>query len=184
LNVGAICLICVLSYQIRRLLRKPLPSRRTQKNPSALQSKDVEAQTSLIDAHTALNISLFPPLFFFSGLYYTDVLSTLAVLAAYTTYLNQRRTQNYLISSLITVNVGVLALLFRQTNIFWVAVFPAGLAVVDTLKYYDEILDAPVEEAGPRRKLMRSRNLCLLISNQTTLPSSCTFLETSCCGGQ
>jgi alpha-1,2-glucosyltransferase len=30
--------------------------------------------------------------------------------------------------------IGILALLFRQTNIFWVAVFPAGLAVVDALK--------------------------------------------------
>lgn len=30
--------------------------------------------------------------------------------------------------------VGLASLMFRQTNIFWVAVFPAGLAVVDTLK--------------------------------------------------
>jgi alpha-1,2-glucosyltransferase len=173
-----------LSYQVRRLLRKPLLPRRYQKSPSAPQSNEDEVQTSLIDAHTALNISLFPPLFFFSGLYYTDVLSTLVVLAAYTTYLNQRRTQNYLISSLVTVNIGVLALLFRQTNIFWVAVFPAGLAVVDTLKYYDEMLDAPVEEAGPRRKFMRSRELCVLTNHQIISPFSCIFLEMSCCGGQ
>ncbi|KAF2441437.1 glycosyltransferase family 59 protein [Karstenula rhodostoma CBS 690.94] len=150
LNVGAICLICLLSYQIRRLLRQPLSPRRTKKGLSTPKSQDDDTQTSLFDAHTALNISLFPPLFFFSGLYYTDVLSTLVVLAAYSTYLSQRRTQNYLLSTLITVNIGVLALLFRQTNIFWVAVFPAGLAVVDTLKYYDELLDAPVEVAGPR----------------------------------
>lgn len=95
-------------------------------------------------------------MFFFSGLYYTDVLSTLIVLAAYFTYLSQRRTQDYLLSSLTAVNIGVLALLFRQTNIFWVAVFPAGLAVVDTLKSYGEMLDAPIEEAGPRRKFFSS----------------------------
>ncbi|KAK7191019.1 hypothetical protein DPSP01_007809 [Paraphaeosphaeria sporulosa] len=150
LNVGAICLICLLSYQIRRLLRRPLPPRRTRTEASVPQFKDDETQTSLLDAHTALNISLFPPLFFFSGLYYTDVLSTLVVLAAYSTYLSQRGTHNYLLSSLLIINIGVLALLFRQTNIFWVAVFPAGLAVVDTLKSYDEMLDAPVEQAGPR----------------------------------
>lgn len=33
-----------------------------------------------------------------------------------------------------TVVLGVAALFFRQTNIFWVAVFPAGLAVVQALK--------------------------------------------------
>lgn len=79
-------------------------------------------------------------------------MSTLVVLAAYSTYLSQRGTQNYFLSSLMTINIGVLALLFRQTNIFWVAVFPAGLAVVDALKYHDEVLDATVGEAGPRRK--------------------------------
>ncbi|KAF9738615.1 hypothetical protein PMIN06_001970 [Paraphaeosphaeria minitans] len=149
-NVGAICLICVLSYQIRWLLRTPLPPRRTRKGASITPLKGNKTQSTLLDAHTALNISLFPPLFFFSGLYYTDVLSTLVVLASYYMYLIQRRTHNYLLASLTTVIVGVLALLFRQTNIFWVAVFPAGLAVVDTLMYYDEMLDASVNEAGPR----------------------------------
>ncbi|KAF9893844.1 hypothetical protein FE257_010014 [Aspergillus nanangensis] len=34
-------------------------------------------------SHTVLNICLFPPLFFFSGLYYTDVLALLVVIEAY-----------------------------------------------------------------------------------------------------
>ena len=33
-----------------------------------------------------------------------------------------------------TVITGVMSLLFRQTNVFWVAVFPAGLAVIESLK--------------------------------------------------
>lgn len=82
-------------------------------------------------------------------------MSTLVVLAAYSTYLSQRNTKSYFLSSLITINVGVLALLFRQTNIFWVAVFPAGLAVVDTLKRYDEVYDTSVGEAGPRSMFIK-----------------------------
>ena len=144
LNVGAICLICVLSYQIRRVLRLT-------KKFSPSKPTPAEEQTSLLDAHTALNIALFPPLFFFSGLYYTDVLSTLVVLASYSTYLSQRRSPNSLLSTILTINIGVLALLFRQTNIFWVAVFPAGLAVIDTLKEHDDVFDFPVEDAGLRK---------------------------------
>lgn len=158
LNVGAICLICVLSYQIRQALRQPFSPHQTRANSSA-NSKGIGegSKTFLVDAHTALNISLFPPLFFFSGLYYTDVLSTLVVLGAYFTYLSQRGTSNFFVSSLLTINIGVVALLFRQTNIFWVAVFPAGLAVVDTLRRYDELLDAPIQDAGPKRMLQRHR---------------------------
>lgn len=145
LNVGAISLICILSYQIRRTLRT------TQKQSSPKPAG--EDQTSLSDAHTALNISLFPPLFFFSGLYYTDVISTLVVLAAYSTYLSQRHSTTPFLSSLLTINIGILALLFRQTNIFWVAIFPAGLSVVDTLKQYDDIFDESVEKAGLKHYL-------------------------------
>ena len=142
LNVGAICLICILSYQIRRTLR-------ASQKPSS-SNPDDKGQTSISDAHTALNISLFSPLFFFSGLYYTDVISTLVVLAAYSTYLSQRRSATPFLSSILTINIGVLALLFRQTNIFWVAIFPAGLSVIDTLKQHDEVFDTSVETAGPR----------------------------------
>lgn len=72
------------------------------------------------------------------------------VLASYSTYLSQRRSSDSLLSSILTVNIGVLALLFRQTNIFWVAVFPAGLVVIDALKEHDDVFDFPVEGAGLR----------------------------------
>ncbi|KAF2490745.1 hypothetical protein BU16DRAFT_469470 [Lophium mytilinum] len=87
------------------------------------------------DAHSALNIALFPPLFFFSALYYTDVVSTLCVLESYMTLLQSRRPgASQLLSTVQTILIGLTALLFRQTNIFWVAVFPAGLAVLEGLK--------------------------------------------------
>jgi alpha-1,2-glucosyltransferase len=124
-----------------------------------------------VHAHSALNIALFPPLFFFSALYYTDVMSTLAVLLSYHAFLTRKNTPNVLMHSLRIVVVGVLALLFRQTNVFWVAVFPAGLAAVDVLATKQEknsqasdsfqsvfkdawsqgkVYDIPVGDAGPR----------------------------------
>ncbi|KAI9709883.1 MAG: hypothetical protein M1812_007591 [Candelaria pacifica] len=75
------------------------------------------------DAHRAINICLFPPLFFFFALYYTDVWSLVLVLQTL-------RTSSPWFW-------GMAALLFRQTNIFWVAIFPAGLEVVRTLKRRD-----------------------------------------------
>ena len=69
--------------------------------------------------HTTINIYLFPPLFFFYGLYYTDVLSAISVLYAYRCYL-VRQQVNVLFA-------GLLSLMFRQTNIFWVSVFLGGL---------------------------------------------------------
>ncbi|RYP23813.1 hypothetical protein DL765_000890 [Monosporascus sp. GIB2] len=85
---------------------------------------------------TGFNIALFPVMFFFSGLYYTDVISTLVVLVA---YLNQLRrlerghTESFTESALVVV-LGVLALCMRQTNIFWVVVFMGGIEVVHRLK--------------------------------------------------
>jgi alpha-1,2-glucosyltransferase len=77
--------------------------------------------------HTALNTALFPPLFFFSGLFYTDVLSTCVVLRIYRLFLQQK-------GSAWVYVAGVLALTMRQTNIFWVAVFLGGLEVVGMIK--------------------------------------------------
>ncbi|KAK6435303.1 glucosyltransferase [Oleoguttula sp. CCFEE 5521] len=82
--------------------------------------------------HSALNTVLFPPLFFFSALYYTDISSTLAVALFHNSFTatdrsslpshNRRR-------NIRLVVYGLLALLFRQTNIFWVAIFPAGIVL-------------------------------------------------------
>ncbi|KAI9678366.1 MAG: glucosyltransferase [Caeruleum heppii] len=87
---------------------------------------------------TGLNLSLFPVLFFFSALYYTDVGSTCCVLAAYALYLRRGRSPDEESSSVRTflqVLIGLLALSFRQTNIFWVAVFLAGRQIVRTASF-------------------------------------------------
>ncbi|KAK2759471.1 glucosyltransferase [Arachnomyces sp. PD_36] len=117
-------------------------------------------------ALTVLNICLFPPLFFFSGLYYTDLPALFLVLEAYINDIARSRTrgnggsgdggsdasavsgdssrQPYL-AGLVWwryarfVVAGLLALLCRQTNIFWVAVFLGGVQVVRTLHQINNV---------------------------------------------
>ena len=84
--------------------------------------------------HSALDVTLFPPLFFFSALYYTDVPSTLSVLVFYWFFLySYRHDVSPWLRTSGLVLLGAASLLFRQTNIFWVAVFPAGIALVNEL---------------------------------------------------
>lgn len=83
-------------------------------------------------SHTVLNICLFPPLFFFSGLYYTDVLALLAVVEAYNWDLKRGARSRFASPGFLVFGLGALA--FRQTNIFWVAVFLGGLQVLRTLR--------------------------------------------------
>lgn len=86
--------------------------------------------------HTAANIALFPPLFFFSGLYYTDVLSTCVVLYLYKQFLEKAESKNRKSWKNVVwfYLCGVLALCMRQTNIFWAAVFLGGMEAVRTMK--------------------------------------------------
>ena len=94
--------------------------------------------------HTSINIALFPLLFFFSALYYTDVVSTFSVLASYWLFLLfepeaviPRRPSSIRSGSLKGLTIffaGLVSLTFRQTNIFWVSVFLGGLELVRTLK--------------------------------------------------
>ena len=84
----------------------------------------------ILNQHGALNIGLFPPLFFFSALYYTDVASTLSVLTFYLFFLYSRKIEPRWWHNLVLVLLGTASLMFRQTNIFWVALFPAGLTLV------------------------------------------------------
>lgn len=72
--------------------------------------------------HAVLNICLFPPLFFFYGLYYTDVWSALSVLIAF--QFHQRRWRKAMVVAAIA------SLAFRQTNIFWVSIFLGGMEVI------------------------------------------------------
>jgi alpha-1,2-glucosyltransferase len=174
LNAVALCLVCPLSYQILRMLRTPV--KQAQQDPRTGNAKTAEDQlkaddqTLVLDTHSALNIALFPPLFFFSALYYTDVMSTLAALLSFGVFLRKKTAAGSLFDNVSAVLVGVVALFFRQTNIFWVAVFPAGLTVIEALKItkpssdirsertslaiiqeswsQGTIYDCPVEEAG------------------------------------
>ncbi|KAK6828399.1 Dol-P-Glc:Glc(2)Man(9)GlcNAc(2)-PP-Dol alpha-1-2-glucosyltransferase [Apiospora arundinis] len=90
--------------------------------------------------HSGLNIALFPVLFFFSGLFYTDVLSTCIVLAAYcnhTSRISGTGPPSFL-NDVYTIALGVVALFMRQTNVFWVVVYMGGLEAVAALKSLDE----------------------------------------------
>lgn len=75
-------------------------------------------------AMTALTLSLLPVLFFFNFLYYTDVGSTFLVMFMYLLHLHD----NKIMASI----VGVVAIVFRQTNVVWI-VFLAGLTASDVL---------------------------------------------------
>lgn len=136
-NVFALAVLAYLALQCRR----------------EIEARLYEAQfsgklriTSQYALHTAFNIALFPLLFFFSGLYYTDVASTAAVLAAFLNHLKRMgRDQSSILSDLTTILLGVFTLFFRQTNVFWVVVFMGGLEAVHAIKTLrPEHVDPPV----------------------------------------
>ena len=79
---------------------------------------------SKVRGYLVLNVLMFPLLFFFSGLYYTDMVSARMVIKSYEAFLEKKPFKVFF--------CGVIALWFRQTNIFWVAIFLGGLEVVRT----------------------------------------------------
>ncbi|MCJ1479367.1 glucosyltransferase [Lambiella insularis] len=84
------------------------------------------SQTRLLALeHAAVNVCLFPPLFFYHALFYTDITSSAVVLHAYMDFRIQQKVNQYLLS--------VAALCLRQTNISWVAIYLGGLEVVQNL---------------------------------------------------
>jgi alpha-1,2-glucosyltransferase len=92
-------------------------------------------QASMYAYHTAINIAFFPVLFFFSALYYTDILSAVVVLVAYENHLARlEKASTNLINDLWTVILGVAALFMRQTNVFWVVVYMGGLEAVHCIR--------------------------------------------------
>ena len=118
LTLGLMFFVC---WQIRR---------RVQPNTNSTSGDDGWWVLSE-PAAVAANICMFPPLFFFSGLYYTDVLSTFIVMLAYWAHLwrveTGRLRKHNVLTGMIVYVIGVLALMMRQTNIFWVGLFIAGL---------------------------------------------------------
>lgn len=139
-NVIALTSIMMLAWKCRALIIRAGVRNRRDQIPR-LRSAD--------SLHTAVNIALFPPLFFFSGLYYTDVLSTGVVLYLYKLFLEQGErdrncTWKHELRERKNVRTwkdgawfyvcGVLALCMRQTNIFWAAIFLGGMEAVRTMK--------------------------------------------------
>lgn len=92
--------------------------------------------------HSIINICLFPLLFFFSALYYTDVCSVSFVLGAYDCHLRSLRpaSTSSRIQSVKMLFLGLYAIFMRQTNIFWVAIFLAGLHAVHHVKRGKQVL--------------------------------------------
>ncbi|XXG99460.1 hypothetical protein Hte_005799 [Hypoxylon texense] len=119
-NVEVISYLALAAIRSRTRIEKP---------------KTDEGGYSSYAAWTGINVALFPALFFFSGLYYTDVISTFVVLLAYTNHLGRFRQDTPSLSNhFYTIFLGLLALCMRQTNIFWVVVYMGGLEVVRSIK--------------------------------------------------
>ncbi|KAI0970154.1 DIE2/ALG10 family-domain-containing protein [Xylaria arbuscula] len=96
---------------------------------------DTNRQVTTRDIVTGINVGLFPVLFFFSGLYYTDPSSTLVVLLAYANHLIRVGTEKpSFLNDVYSLALGIIALAFRQTNIFWVVVYIGGLEVIHAIK--------------------------------------------------
>ncbi|KAJ6136818.1 CAZyme family GT59 [Penicillium chrysogenum] len=136
----------------------------TKLTPDVLRMTNRTTNTRPLGAnvsHTVLNICLFLPLFFFSGLYYTDVLALLVVVEAYNWDL-KRDTEghqqgdfgkdkkeglsNGILETLGFLAFALAALVFRQTNIFWVSVFLVSTIVKQGLQ--NEVYDPLVSEAS------------------------------------
>ncbi|CAJ0549423.1 Ff.00g030360.m01.CDS01 [Fusarium sp. VM40] len=136
-NVVALAILAYVALQCRREIEA-----RLYEAHSSIKLRN----TSQYALHTAFNIALFPLLFFFSGLYYTDVASTAAVLVAYLNHLKRTgRDQSSVLSDLTTICLGIFTLIFRQTNVFWVVVYMGGLEAVHAIKTLrPERIDQPV----------------------------------------
>lgn len=94
-----------------------------------------EKRSPVHSFHTGLNVALFPVIIFFSGLYYTDVISTLVVLVAYENHLYRVGAgAPNLVNDVWTLVLGVAALFMRQTNIFWVVVYMGGLEAAHAIR--------------------------------------------------
>lgn len=83
-----------------------------------------------------LSVFSFPLIFFFSGLYYTDVFSALTVMITYALWKDsatRERGSGKFLGQILVFISGLVSLAARQTNIFWVAVFLGGLQAIATV---------------------------------------------------
>ena len=167
--LNALLFFVVTPFQIRRLLQllrsQPSSDGDSQIGDEGQAGDEVAELGSIEFDHTILNLFLFPPLFFFSVLYYTDVLSASSILETYIAFLQRRRPTDaspqeegaagssekprswlqtcrraatsvrkvWPTDTMLYV-LSLRSLLFRQTNIFWVAIFLAGLEIIRVVK--------------------------------------------------
>ncbi|KAF9874698.1 alpha- glucosyltransferase alg10 [Colletotrichum karsti] len=125
-NIIAIIGLGILATHCRHLIEARRTDAKSPAPPLVLSFHSI---------HVGWNIALFPVLFFFSGLYYTDVVSTLSVLVAYYHHLHRvREERSSFVSDLVTIVLGVTTLFMRQTNVFWVVVYMGGLEAVSAIK--------------------------------------------------
>ncbi|KAK4099202.1 glycosyltransferase family 59 protein [Parathielavia hyrcaniae] len=148
-NLVATLLTALLASQCRHLIEVRAAEREGRESPG---------RPSFYSFHTGLNIALFPVIFFFSALYYTDVVSTLVVLVAYRNHLQRLGPQQPGVANdLWTVILGLHALFMRQTNVFWVVVYMGGSEVVHVLRStkpapegsLTNLQDPPLRQSGP-----------------------------------
>ncbi|KIW91835.1 uncharacterized protein Z519_07805 [Cladophialophora bantiana CBS 173.52] len=98
------------------------------------------------------SIICFPLIFFFSGIYYTDLFSVFAVVLSeifWTAGTNSQGPVKVLFQASHFL-AGLVSLCARQTNIFWVAVYLGGLQVIESVKQRvgaREVHDPPVSES-------------------------------------
>ncbi|TLD24311.1 hypothetical protein PspLS_06614 [Pyricularia sp. CBS 133598] len=123
-NVYAIIAIAALVLRCRRFIE-------TRHTTTSAKGPHFD---SIYSVHTTINITLFPVIFFFSGLYYTDLWSTATVLWAYENHLERLTEQTTFLNDISTVILGIAALFMRQTNVFWVVVYFGGLEAVHAVK--------------------------------------------------
>ena len=132
-NFYASIVLILLVREILRLIVRPNSIGDGDRTGKGDQKQALVQQLS----HITANVFLFPPLFFFCSLYYTDLISALSVLFTYFFYTKKQR--------IPLVIAGLVSLLFRQTNIFWVSIFLGGLEVSRVLRKGEPGGEFPVQ---------------------------------------
>lgn len=137
-NWLAIIALPLIAMQCRRLVE----ARLAEQGSNGQQPR--QDAISIYSIHTAMNITFFPLLFFFSGLYYTDLFSSLVVLVAFWNQLERIGTRtSSLQSDILVIILGVSSLFMRQTNVFWVVVFMGGLEAVHGVRSLQPLATTP-----------------------------------------
>ncbi|EFR00010.1 hypothetical protein MGYG_03017 [Nannizzia gypsea CBS 118893] len=142
-ELSASVLRCINGLVLFNVLQLTLRRFFSIRQKQILKKGDISVSTWSISL-SALNICLFPPVFFFSGLYYTDLAALIIVLETCNVDFPRSPSANgygavkgslrMTLRYLSLIILGLAALVFRQTNIFWVSVFLGGLQVANTLR--------------------------------------------------